>query len=86
MNTIEWTQKAYRQLRKLRNPQVEETIFDAVGTLVGWPECQNVKHLVNHEYQYRLRVGRYRVFFDTSGDTITIITIQEVKKRDEHTY
>jgi len=34
MNTIEWTQKAYRQLRKLRNPQVEETIFDAVGTLV----------------------------------------------------
>jgi len=54
--------------------------------LVGWPECQNVKHLVNHEYQYRLRVGRYRVFFDTSGDTITIITIQEVKKRDEHTY
>lgn len=86
MSTVEWTQKAYRQLRKLRNQQVEETIFDAVGTLAAWPDTQNVKHLINHEYQYRLRVGRYRVFFDVSGDTITIITIQEVKKRDEHTY
>jgi mRNA-degrading endonuclease RelE of RelBE toxin-antitoxin system len=86
MNTIKWAKKAYRQLRKLRNPQAEETIFDAVGALAAWPECQHVKQLVNHEYQYRLRVGRYRVFFDASGDTITIITIQEVKKRDEQTY
>jgi mRNA interferase RelE/StbE len=86
MNRIEWTPKAYRQLRKLRNPQVAEFIFDAVDSLTSWPDCQNVKHLTNHEYQYRLRVGRYRVFFDVSEETVTIITVQEVKKRDERTY
>ena len=86
MATIEWTTKAFRQLRKIRNQQVEVTIYDAAGSLSSWPECANIKRLVNHQYQYRLRVGRYRVFFDVSGDTITIITIQEVKKRDEHTY
>lgn len=33
----------------------------------------------------RLRIGRYRVFFDFDGQ-IRIIAIQEVKKRDEHSY
>ncbi|MFH7321330.1 type II toxin-antitoxin system RelE/ParE family toxin [Desulfurivibrio sp. D14AmB] len=86
MNRIEWSTKAYRQLRKLRNPQAAEAIFDAVGSLASWPDCKDVKHLTNHEYQYRLRVGRYRVFFDVGEKTITIITVQEVKKRDERTY
>ena len=36
-------------------------------------------------YDFRLRVGRYRVFFDFDGQ-IKIIAIQEVKKRDERTY
>lgn len=49
------------------------------------PDCAGVKALVNHEYGYRLRVGRYRVFFDFDGE-VRIIDIQEVKKRDEHTY
>lgn len=34
---------------------------------------------------YRLRVGRYRIFF-SNDDAISIITIEEVKKRDDRTY
>jgi mRNA-degrading endonuclease RelE of RelBE toxin-antitoxin system len=49
------------------------------------PNCQNVKALVNNQYPYRLRVGNYRVFFDFD-DTLKIVSIEEVKKRDEHTY
>ena len=34
---------------------------------------------------YRLRVGNYRVFFDFDG-AVRIVSIEEVKKRDERTY
>lgn len=49
------------------------------------PECANVKKLSNHQYGYRLRVGNYRVLFNFDG-IIHIISIEEVKKRDERTY
>ena len=34
---------------------------------------------------YRLRVGDWRVFFEFDG-AVKIISIEEVKKRNEHTY
>ena len=49
------------------------------------PDCRNVKKLVNHDCQYRLRVGNYRVFFDFDGE-IRVVYIEEVKKRDSKTY
>jgi mRNA interferase RelE/StbE len=60
-------------------------IYDAVETLRNRPVCRNVKALTGHEYGYRMRVGDWRILFDVK-DRIKIITIQEVKKRDEHTY
>jgi mRNA-degrading endonuclease RelE of RelBE toxin-antitoxin system len=32
-----------------------------------------------------LRVANYRVFFEFDGD-IEVVTIEEIRKRDEHTY
>ena len=45
----------------------------------------NIKKLTNHQYDYRLRVGNYRVLFNVH-ECIEIISIEEVKKRDERTY
>lgn len=45
----------------------------------------NVKRLVKHQYTYRLRIGNYRVFFEFQGK-VKIISVEEVKKRDEQTY
>ncbi|MBO9357759.1 type II toxin-antitoxin system RelE/ParE family toxin [Bordetella petrii] len=84
MNSIHWTQKAAKQLRKL-DRQHQEVIRDGVDTLQAMPECQNVKALTNHEYGYRLRVGNYRVLFNWDG-AIRIVEIEEVRKRDERTY
>jgi mRNA-degrading endonuclease RelE of RelBE toxin-antitoxin system len=53
--------------------------------LVDLSMARNVKALTNHEYGYRLRVGNYRVFFDFDG-AVRIISIEEVRKRDERTY
>jgi len=60
-------------------------IADSVKQLVNWPDCQNVKALKQHQYQYRLRVGNFRLFFDVENE-VKIIKIEEVKKRDESTY
>lgn len=49
------------------------------------PDTGNVKALAGHDCAYRLRVGNYRVMFDWDG-AVKVISIQEVKKRDERTY
>jgi mRNA interferase RelE/StbE len=85
MNGIEWKNKARKQLKKI--PKIYQlAIVDAVDGLENEREqWQNVKPLKNHAYDYRMRVGRYRVLFNHEA-TIRIITIEEVKKRDDQTY
>lgn len=85
MYEIYWQPKASKQLLKLKNAQAQQAILEAVEQLVEPYQSPNVKALTNHDYQYRLKAGRYRVFFNT--DTIVeIVSIEEVKKRDERTY
>jgi mRNA interferase RelE/StbE len=84
MYSVEWKRKAVKQLRKIDRTNQPQIIAD-VGGLANWPNCPNVKHLTNHQYEYRLRVGRYRVFFNVH-ETIEVIHIEEVKKRDGRTY
>lgn len=85
MNTIKWTDKALRQSRKINDRLLRARIFDEVQVLRDFPACTGVKHLSNHEYTYRLRVGTYRVFFEFDG-VVKVVSIEEVKKRDERTY
>lgn len=85
MYQIIWEKQALRQLKKIRQITERSMIFNAVLTLENWPDCQNVKKLVNHQHDYRLRAGRFRIFFDVS-EALNIVKIEEVKKRDEHTY
>jgi mRNA-degrading endonuclease RelE of RelBE toxin-antitoxin system len=85
VNSINWQPKALRQLRKIE-AQAGAQIRSAVSTeLVDLAQARNIKALTNHQYGYRLRVGNYRVFFEFEG-SIRIVTIEEVKKRDERTY
>lgn len=85
MNTINWQTKALKQMRKIP-AQNGKAIRDSVTTeLSDLSQARNVKKLTNHEHGYRLRVGNYRVFFEFDG-AVRIVTIEEVKKRDEQTY
>ena len=85
MNSINWQPKALRQLRKV-DAHTGKQIRAAVSTeLLDLSMARNVKALTDHEYGYRLRVGNYRVFFDFDG-AVRIVSIEEVRKRDERTY
>ena len=85
MSKIEWNKRAYKQLKKMPL-KAKTAVINAVEQLPEPDGWRNVKSLTNHQYGYRLRVGRYRVFFDLEEGEISIYLIQEVKKRDEHTY
>jgi len=84
MNRIEWQRKAVKQLRNL--PQKQQVkIRDAVNGLVDFTGNRNVKKLKSHNYDYRLRLGNYRVLFN-HATLVQIALIEEVRKRDESTY
>lgn len=85
MNRIEWQPKAVKQLRKITDKALREQIYDSTQTLKEFPDCANIKKLTKHTYSYRLRVGAYRVFFEFDG-IVKVVSIEEVKKRDERTY
>ena len=84
MFNVIWTVKALKQLKKV-DKQQQRKIVQGVRQLMEWPECRNVKALENHKYEYRLRIGRYRVFFNVETD-LKITRIEEVKKKDGRTY
>lgn len=85
MNEIRWKPKAAKQANKIKEPKTRTQIFEGVQALANFPECQDVKALRNHEYSYRLRVGDFRVFFEFDGK-IRIVSVEEVRKRNERTY
>ncbi len=86
MNEIKWHNRARKQIKKVP-ANYREKIFDSVDKLTAFPETHglNIKKLTNHQYDFRLRVGRYRVLFD-HADGIKVVAIQEVRKRDDRTY
>jgi len=47
MNTINWSRKAVKQLRKI-NRADQPKIYDAAQALADMPNVQNIKTLVNH--------------------------------------
>ena len=86
MKTIQWNNKARKQMKRIPK-NYQEAIFESVDKLVEFPNSKglDVKQLKNHKYDFRMRVGRYRVLFDDK-EQVQIIAIQEVKKRDNRTY
>lgn len=85
MYKLEWMPKALRQTRKIREIETRHEVVAGIETLQDFPYCQNVKSLTHHKHGYRLRVGRWRVLFDVH-ENVQIISIEEVKKRNEQTY
>jgi len=84
MIAIRWSRKASKQLDNIQSSDKKQ-ILSAVDSLSNFPYVGNIKALKNHKYDYRLRVGRYRVLFNNI-EKIHIISIEEVRKRDDSTY
>ena len=84
MVRVQWSGKAVKQMQKIAESD-RQTIYVKSKELRNFPNIGNIKHLKNHKYEYRLRIGNYRVLFNFDNG-VKIISIEEVKKRDERTY
>jgi len=82
---IEWKLVAVKQLKKIPKSDQKRISTQVDSLEAGLKGKTNIKKLTNHQYDYRLRVGNYRVLFNVH-ECIEIISIEEVKKRDERTY
>jgi mRNA interferase RelE/StbE len=89
---ITWQTKATRQLLKFP-PKDQKSIKNTVGTkLVDPHNASNVNKLKQHKYDYRLRVGNYRVYYNTIGGQsssqmiVKVVSIEEVARRKTTTY
>jgi mRNA-degrading endonuclease RelE of RelBE toxin-antitoxin system len=80
-----WQPKAVKQLKKIGDRAVQKRILLTTNGLSMFPACPNVKRLIDHEPTHRLRVGNWRILFNVFEE-ISIVRIEEVKKRDENTY
>lgn len=60
---IIWKLKALKQASDLPGKE-RKRISEAVESLADKSKWRNVKPLVNHVYDFRLRVGNYRVLFN----------------------
>ena len=81
-----WKTKAIKQTRKLPLG-IYRKLEESVDCLVDSETWKNVKSLKNHKYDYRMRVGSYRVLLTVDKHSqINIVNIEEVRERDERTY
>lgn len=74
-----------RQLRRVEAGACRRIRNAVTSELADLSRARNVKALHDHAYGYRLRVGNYRVFFNYDG-AVHIVSVEEVRKRDERTY
>ena len=66
------------QANKKISAKFKKAIIAAVDDLPTTDGWRNVIPLTNHQYMYRLRVGRFRVFFDLEQNQVKIYPIPEV--------
>jgi len=81
--------KALKQAMKIPM-ESRVRIFAGINCLKDSETWEDVRKLVNHAYDYRLRVGNYRILFNLEENTDNIeindISVEEIKKRDDRTY
>jgi mRNA-degrading endonuclease RelE of RelBE toxin-antitoxin system len=80
-----WQPKAVKQLKKIGDRSVQQRILTASRGLADFNSCPNIKVMVDHQYSHRLRVGDWRLLLNFFEE-VSVVSIEEVKKRDEHTY
>lgn len=76
-----WSKKAVKQIRKIDRKDARK-IVGTVDILRETEKGLDIKKLTKHTYDYRLRIGNYRVLFNkTTSEQIIIYGIEEVGHR-----
>ena len=63
-----------KQLKNLP-PPINERILEKILSLVEDPRPSGVKKLSGLDNEYRIRIGDYRVRYEISNETLTVIVL-----------
>lgn len=85
MNKIAWTHQAKKDLKKIPNKYVVNIINAIDGLSKSQIDWVNTKKLINHQHDYRMRCGDYRIIFDLEK-VAKIIHIEKIRRKDGRTY
>lgn len=78
---IEWKQSAKKELKKL-DRQIIPRILQAVENLRDNPYSSGSRKLIGSNFNYRLRVGDYRIVYSIQSSILTIEIIKVGHRRD----
>jgi mRNA interferase RelE/StbE len=79
--TVQFDAHAFRAFEKLPRA-AQDSILDAVESLVANPRPAGCKKFVDGDSEYRIRVGDYRVIYQVF-DTYLVIVVVDVGHRRE---
>jgi len=80
---VKISNKARKQLKHI-HPDDTRKVLIALKKLAETEVGLDIKALVRHKYDFRLRVGDYRILFDkTAGANQILYEIHEIKHRRE---
>ena len=78
---VQWKQSAKKELKKL-DKQTIRRILQAVEKLANDPYSRGCKKLVGSKSIYRIRVGDYRIVYDTQPLVLTVEIIKVGHRRE----
>ncbi len=78
---VELTSRASRQLVKI-DPETQQRILEHLTMLARDPSGLDIKKLKARDNLWRLRVGRYRVFFHREKQRFLILVVEIVRRSD----
>ncbi len=70
---LEITTKARKDIQSLPLKD-RENVIDKIDVCIN-SNTSNIKKLINHDPEYRLRVGNYRVLFNIDNNTMIVARV-----------
>ena len=78
---IEFAPSAARAFRKL-DRSVQERLAPKIDTLARTPRPRGVEKLHGQTDRYRLRVGDYRIIYETQDQVLVVLVLRVAHRRD----
>jgi mRNA interferase RelE/StbE len=73
LSNADWIKKSTIKDLSALPRNVKEKIHIKIADLAKYPDVANIKKLTQFEFAYRLRVGDYRILFDTVNNEKIVI-------------
>lgn len=78
---VQISRSAERQLAKL-DGDTQRRVAAAMRSLAREPRPRGCRKLIGYDDVYRIRVGRYRLLYSVSHETVVIVILKVGHRRD----